>query len=192
MDELKEFDRVINNFKGVIPKIPRVAGVEALRFIADRFRAQNWVDDTTKPWPSRKKGNQWGRKERTGRALLVDTGRLRRSPRIELATLEKVIIATDVPYAKAHNEGFRSTVTQQVKAHTRARTQLGIVAKRANKRSTRITYGRVKTGEIMVKAHQRTIRMKLPQRRFMGRSAVMARRIERQIALIITKALTNG
>jgi phage gpG-like protein len=46
-------------------------------------------------------------KRNTGRAILVDTGALRRSIGVIKATFKEIVIAsTGIPYAKRHNEGL--------------------------------------------------------------------------------------
>ncbi len=75
-------------------------GVEALRFIDDNFKAQVYMGSPFRPWPERKIQD----KKRPGRAILVDTGALRRSIKKEDST-DHTTISTDIPYARIHNEG---------------------------------------------------------------------------------------
>ncbi|MGL5133074.1 MAG: phage virion morphogenesis protein [Planktothrix sp.] len=79
--------------------LPRVLANVVLNDIAKNFAKQAF--DGQK-WKARKRNP---RKRDKKRAILVDTGRLRRSFRVKLATPELVIIATDIPYAQYHNEG---------------------------------------------------------------------------------------
>jgi phage gpG-like protein len=67
-------------------------------------------------WAPRKAGRAHGRTRQDGerdrryknprqRALLVQSGRLRRSPRITATTATSVTVGTDVPYAEPLQEG---------------------------------------------------------------------------------------
>lgn len=194
MNQNPDFDRIAQQIVQAWQRLPNGIATVAVNFFKERFRAQNWVGTNTEPWRRRrktKKGWEWGgRKERKGRAILVDTGRLRRSIRKVSATESSVVIATDVPYAKMHNEGFRGVITQQVKAHQRKKTTFGITGRKALKTRTKITYGRVDTGDrLAVKAHQRKINMNLPRRQFIGESPYLSRQIERYATAEIMKAL---
>ena len=70
-----------------------------------------------------------------------------------------VYIGTDVPYAKAHNEGGEITKTVNVRSHSRAR--------------------KGRTDKFKVKSYQRKMNLTLPKRQFIGDSAALAKRIER-------------
>lgn len=188
-------------------RLPNLVATTAVNFFKQRFRDQNWIDTRTEPWKPRK-GSGWGNKKasrtyefgsrkyqqagrggRNRRAVLIQTGRLRRSLRKISATMDQVVIGTDVPYAQAHNDGFRGKVTQHVKAHMRNRTKLGIISAKQGKRSSRVKFGRVVTGNGMVRAHTRTIHQNLPRRRFMGQSAALNRIMERQITAEFIRSL---
>lgn len=167
--------------------IDRVA-VHSLSFFKERFRQQNWIDHSTQPWPKRRAAG-WGKRERKGRGLLIDTGRLRRSIRIVSSNGNRVVIGTNVPYAQKHNEGFKGKVTQQVKAHTRSKTKFGVVKKRELKRSTSIDYGRVKIGDSQVKAHSRSVNQNIPKRQFIGQSAALNKQVHRIFSAEINRIM---
>lgn len=77
-------------------------GNEAKNFFVASFRKQGFDDRNVQPWKPRKKEGK-----RKGRAILVDSGDLRRSIVREPVnkTQLSVKISTDLPYAKVHNEG---------------------------------------------------------------------------------------
>lgn len=186
MLETQEFDKMVDRVAGALRAIPRRAGVLAVNFSKDRFRHQGWFDHTAEPWAKRKKG--WGRAERPGRAILVKSGRLRRSPRVISVSPDRVVVGTDVPYARAQNEGFKGKVKQNVKAHTRRK--LGKIQStniETRKRGSR----RGQVGTIAVKAHTRTIEQNIPARRFMGNSALLNSQLERMITVEILRAVKN-
>lgn len=77
-------------------------GNEAKNHFVGSFRLQGFQDKTVEKWKPRKKEDK-----RAGRAILVKSGDLRRSIRRENLNKMKlsVTIATDLPYARIHNEG---------------------------------------------------------------------------------------
>lgn len=107
-------------------------GNEAKNFFVNTFREQGFQDQTFQPWKRRKiKDSKRGRYQywqeqgtddkagkrhrvkgtvrsvKMGRAILVDSGDLRRSIVREPVNKSQlqVKISTDLPYAKIHNEG---------------------------------------------------------------------------------------
>lgn len=193
MQETMEFIAIINRVTKVVRHLPQMAATLAVGFSKDRFRAQNWADTSRESWKARST-NTWGRKERTGRAILVDSGRLRRSIRVIHVDENSAIIGTDVPYARIHNEGYSGTVKQNVRAYSYSRygkqkRGTGIYSIKTRKERTRTV--RVKTGDIRVKAHTRTITQKIPRRQYIGQSALLNRRIERMMTNEIKNAITG-
>ena len=165
------FNQQIVKVKAALKTLPVLAGNEVVNFSKEAFRKQGWLGVTFQPWRPRK-ASHWGKAtpRNKGRAILMDKGRLRRSIRVVSATADMVTVGTDVPYAKAHNNGLRLGVIQQVKSFSRKGKG-----------------GKVQT----VKAHTRRVNMQMPQRQFLGDSPYQTKRIERVIALTIMKAL-NG
>lgn len=130
--------------------LPAIVGEEIVTFTLENFEMQGWQGDSYQEWPQRKNPTKWGKKDDPGRALLVKTGKLKRSIRILSIQQNKVSVGvggSDVPYAKVHNEGFEGTITQNVSEHTR----------------------KTKSGEnINVSAFTRTINQQIPKRKFIG------------------------
>lgn len=149
--------------------LPVKVGDTAVLFTKQRFAQKNWIDNRVEYWKPRKKFTRWGKTPRNkGRALLVDSGRLRRSIRIMGKTATSVTIGSDVPYATAHNDGFRGEAKQRVSPYTRKLK---------------------KGGTTTVKAHDRTIQQNIPRRRFIGQSQYQTKQIERLISSEIMKAI---
>ncbi len=188
MNELLDFTRKMNELEKIYRRIPTLVGTFAVSFSKQRFRDQAWVNHRTEPWKPRRKAS-WGKKERKGRAILVETGKLRRSVRIVRKTQDYVIIGSDLPYAEIHNTGgwIRETVT--IKEHSRNLTKLGVIKGKELKKSTKIEIGRVKTGETKVKEHTRKINFFIPRRQFLGESAILEKQLNRQITALIMKTL---
>jgi phage gpG-like protein len=189
MSDTRDFDLKVERVANAIRGIPRRAATLAVNFSKDRFRAQNWVDHTTQPWKPRSTKTWRKKAERPGRAILVKSGRLRRSIRVISVSAERIIIGTDVPYAEAHNDGFRGKVKQLVKKHTRRR--YGRVSS-TNIETRKTSSRRGMIGEITVKEHERTIDQNIPRRRFIGSSAVLNSQLERMITVEIVRAFKNS
>jgi phage gpG-like protein len=103
----------------IIKGLPKMIGKYALLEASDNWRRQGYEDEsgTAHQWAPRKargkprgRVRQDGERDRRyrvprGRAILMQTGRLRRSPRIVSTTALSVTIGTDVPYAQPLQEG---------------------------------------------------------------------------------------
>jgi len=166
------------NINRTLLELPAQVGTAIVNWSKNRFRYQNWVDGGDFPWQPRKKGA----KRNIGRAILINTGRLRRSIRIINASKNSVTVGTDVPYAAAHNEGFDGIVS--VSSHQRRRFGKVDVYDITNrtKRKVKGVTGIGVVGEF--KRH-----MQMPRRRFLGESKNMNDVIERLITQEIKKVL---
>ncbi len=72
----------------------------------DNFRQGGFLNDYLEKWEPRKEADP-------GRAILVKSGRLKRSIVAEPGSnFKRITVSSDVPYAKRHNEGF-GTVPQR-------------------------------------------------------------------------------
>lgn len=142
-----------DNLATTLRELPPVVGEAAVNFTLDNFDRQAWLGNTTEKWQKRKNPTKWGKRDDEGRALLVKTGKLKRSIRISRIVENSVYIqagGADVPYAKVHNEGFRGAVTQKVKPHVR----------------------KMKDGKTQsVSEFERTIQQNIPKRKFLGYEA---------------------
>lgn len=175
-DKLKNLETEVRNYAATV--YPGMAGKKALRFIDDNFRNQSWEGQ---PWKKRKRGDR-------GRALLVQRGILRRGNRMQLQ-VGQARIFNDVPYAKAHNEGFRGTVS--IGAHNRRRFgKYASSSLKTRKTSIKKQYA----GDSNVKGHSR--KMNIPRRQFMPTasrpSPTLTREVQRQITLDIYKILKSS
>lgn len=172
----------VNKLKQVLATLPLKVGDTAILFVKQRFREQAWADNSTEVWKPRNIGG----KRNKGRAILTNTGRLRRGWRIARVTADSITIANDVPYAKTHNDGYRGVV--QVKQHVRnrwkkSRVETGKLTKKGKQSMKTITTA---VGEYEVKNHSR--KMNMPRRRMIGKSAILDNQIKRLISAEIMKA----
>ena len=84
-------------------QLPRIVANEALNHFLLGFRTGGGQTDAGK-WPARKRTAR----RNAGRALLVDTGALRRDVQVRLITSRKIVIGTSrLVYAQRHNEGLK-------------------------------------------------------------------------------------
>lgn len=141
--------------KFMLDKAPRIVGVEAKRHIASNFKQEGFVDVPFKKWKGRKKN------EGSRRALLVKTGRLKRSFDYAATRGKVKVFSADVPYAQIHNEGGKIQGTQRVRGHYRT-----------NKR----TGDKFRVGEF-----SREMNVTIPKRQFIGNSKVLNFRINKRL-----------
>lgn len=91
--------REINRLKETLP---RIVANEALNHFLEGFRKGGGQTDAGR-WPARKRTAR----RNAGRALLVDTGALRRDVQVRLTSFRKILISTlRIIYARRHNEGL--------------------------------------------------------------------------------------
>jgi phage gpG-like protein len=147
-------------FKKFKDAYPRYVGNMAVNFYKDSFKRQGYIDTGFKKWDKRKNDAKG-----KGRAILVKTGRLRRSIRIIRTGLGYVVVGTDVPYAQIHNEGGVIRTTQSVRSYNR----------KAHKRTWKGKRQNVSAANIG--AHKRKVNTQITQRQFMGASPFLIRRI---------------
>ena len=167
-------------FRKVRKELPLQMATVAQNFFVGSFQRQGWYDGLTlKRWTPRK-GEKWRRKKkgrRGNRAILVKTGRLRRSIKIRSARFQKIVIATDVDYAAAHNYGYKGTVS--VRSHTRRRYD-----REKEQYTTKTGKQRTRTNKVVKSSYtvrQHTRKMSLPQRQFMGDSPMLDRKLNKVI-----------
>jgi phage gpG-like protein len=100
-------DKIRNKIKQLdmeLTKATSAMGILAKNHFTKSFANQGFTNEHLEAWKQRKASS---RKQRS-RAILVQTGRLRRSINSRRSGKFQVTISTDVPYAKVHNEGGRS------------------------------------------------------------------------------------
>ena len=164
MANLNNIDKILQaKLQKAVSELPAVLVNEAVNWTIQNFTRQGWPGQTFQLWKQRKPNALRNK----GRAILVDTGRLKRSIRqISTAPLQATF-GTDVPYASAHNNGFKGLVN--VRAHRRA--TIGTIKVSTGKSDQPFQKKKTITGYGQVKAYQR--QMNLPRRRFIGYSPVL-------------------
>ena len=165
--------------------LPKLIGNEVVNFALDNFKRQGYLGDVFTPWRKRRPT-----KKANSRALLIKSGRGRRSIRVTQANENIVAVGSDVPYMKAHNEG--STAIATVKAHSRkiygvAKVGTGVYSVKSRKEKMRTET--FLSGHTKVKQHTR--QMRLPKRQFIGKSQYLMSRLKRVYALEINRAFNS-
>lgn len=156
--EFPDFKKKSISTSELFDKLPAIMGNMALNFFDDSWKRKGFIDNRIERWPQRISKD-------SGRRILVKTGRLRRSLRMQ-ASGRRVIIFTDVPYAKIHNEGGQIQTTARVSAHQRRSS--------SGKKTT-------------VRAHNRRVNINMPQRQFMGHSELLDRRMVHHLSNALDK-----
>ncbi|MEQ8685460.1 MAG: hypothetical protein RIE86_09210 [Imperialibacter sp.] len=170
---LQAYIRKLEALEKVTRQQPYRSGVIALKFIKDRFVAQNWIDSRMEPW----KDTQL---PRAGRAILVGkgSGALKRAWRITSSNSQRVVIGNDRKYARAHNEGVKIVVTEKMRKFFWAKSydlrEAGKTKEADYYKNLALTKKKFFT---------------LPRRQMAGNSARMMQLIDRQLLYAYTKAL---
>lgn len=115
-------ERVQKKLAQTLRDLPPILGEEAVNFSLNSFEQEAWSGYSQEVWQKRKNPTKWGKKDEVGRALLVKTGRGKRSIRVSRVLKDKVFISVGgsaAPYMRVHNFGFRGKVQQNVKPFTR-------------------------------------------------------------------------
>ncbi len=102
------------NFKAMQTKVkkvkaetPRLIAGIAVDHFKQSFRDGGFTDDRLNPWKKRKRGNKADRRTRKSRAILVDSGDLRRSIKPRRFTFRNIVVGSyGVTYGKRHNRGL--------------------------------------------------------------------------------------
>ena len=97
------FREKIAAFKAMKRTLPIVVANAAKNHFLEGFRKGGFTDEGFDPWVKRKTKA----KRNAGRAILVDTGHLRRSIRVISASFDKIEVgSTGTKYASRHNQGL--------------------------------------------------------------------------------------
>ena len=153
--------QVLQNLSKIKKDLPSVLSNDALKFFNDSFKKQGWDDNGITKWKKRK-----SKKDNAGRGILIKSGALRRSIKIKESNFNRIIISSNMPYSKIHNEGFKGN--ENVKAHIR-RVFGNVKVSNVSTRKTRKIKAVVEVQQ--VSAHKR--KMNMPQRQYMGNSRTL-------------------
>ena len=129
---MSSLEQIQAGVKATINHLPLVLGNAAVNWVKDSFTQQGWRGSTFEGWKAVRN------EKRKGAAILIKTGRLRRSIRIVKMNASSVSIGSDVPYAEVHNDGFNGSVN--VSAHSRNKYGKAKASSLKSKRQQSITF----------------------------------------------------
>lgn len=103
--EHRKILQTLKKYEAQLPAIVSEMGGIGYNHFVRSFANQGFTDSTLEKWKPRKRDSRLER-GKPNRAILVKSGRLRRSLRRQKLGKYGVVILTDVPYAKIHNDGL--------------------------------------------------------------------------------------
>jgi len=161
--EHKKILKQIEAFKPQLNKIVDAAGVIAANHFTKSFRDGGFTDESLETWKPRKRAERG-----KSRAILVKSGRLRRSLRSKRFGVLSVKIMTDVPYARIHNDGGiinKGASESILNFNKKGRFQ----RQRTERQRAKTSYAQ----KVSISAHT----IKMPKRQFIGYSGKLNRSI---------------
>jgi len=187
------FDLLMEKMKSSKPKLLTTLEVQATDHFVGSWKKKGWVDRGLKQWKEVQrrqpgtKAYKAAKKAARTRAILVQSGRLRRSFYTRIKRMDIVQIANSAPYAQVHNEGARGTA--YVKPHARyvksgEYAGTGIFSTKT-RREKRVQL----EAKQNVKGYSRKVN--IPQRQFMGHSHQLEQQQIRAIQRWIDEAIRN-
>jgi phage gpG-like protein len=187
------FDLLMEKMKSSKPKLLTTLEVQATDHFVGSWKKKGWVDRGLEQWREVKrrqpgtKAYKAAKKAARTRAILVQSGRLRRSFYTRIKRMDIVQIANSAPYAQVHNEGARGTA--YVKPHSRYVKSGEYAGTGIFSTKTR----REKKVQLEAKQNVRgySRRVNIPQRQFMGHSHQLEQQQIRAIQRWINEAIRN-
>lgn len=165
------FENMLRQYRRFRQRLTAEVSVLATNEFKENFRRRGYMSDQgLKKWKPRAKD------KKAGRAILVASGRLKRSLR-PAPTYNDARVVTDVPYAQVHNEGGKAVV--KVRAHNRrkfSKTTVQTLTKSGKKRNKTM---KAVSGKTKVKAHKR--KQNIVARPFMLTTAPLLRKIDHHV-----------
>ncbi len=172
--KLDEVEKRLQQTKEVLPA--EIANVSQSYFESS-WRKQGYDGKKWKEVKRRLDGKGGGKGAAKTRAILVKSGRLRRSFHVLSKRWDNITVANSAPYAKVHNEGFKGI--EYVKPHRRFVYQGDKIGSGIYSIKTR----REKKVKVKIKQDVKGFsrKMNLPQRQFMGQTNELG---QKQIRII--------
>lgn len=116
----KNFDKKIRKLESTKKDLPLQLANIAKRHFVQSFKDGGFRDVNLSPWAKRKANSRRNK----GRALLVDTGAMRRSVKVIKASFDIIKVGSvGVSYAKYHNDPKKARVHRQFIGKSKALRQ---------------------------------------------------------------------
>lgn len=164
-DSWPKFERGERGIMELLEALPTLAGNTAVNLAHDNFNKESWIDRSMERWPDRQLRD-------SGRGLLRQSGKLRRSINFEEQG-DTVIVYSDDPKAKAHNEGLEFEPSKKQRGY--------FWAKAFEARGSAKTFDKDDEEQSMWIAMALAKQITIPKRQFMGPSHRLTIRLERHI-----------
>jgi len=173
-DQAKILRDQLKRFNQEAPRLTDIMLVEALNHSVENFAKQGFDDVGVRKWKERKNDNEKGKT----RAILVKSGRLRRSIKKRRTSKFSGVLSSNLPYANVHNEGG----IIDVKAHKRTATRTVRIRGNSGFVNGKFTKGRSKKMTLQGERHNVSGHAyKMPKRQFVGNSRNMVKKIEARL-----------
>lgn len=171
----KNINRVLAAFRKAKIDLPLIVGQRAERFFILSFKKEGFTDNGFDAWEKRKRETNLSR----GKKILSNDGFLRDSIKLVSHNWNRIIIkSTGVKYAQIHNDGGTTHPT---------------VTKKMRRWAWAMYY---ETGDPMFKnialTKKTKLDVKIPQRKFMGKSATLERGIKHLIDYEVKQLLKQN
>lgn len=109
-----DFNKINAKLNAMTKKLPKLLGNDMLNHSKEAFRNEGFTDASLSPWKARKSLNKADRATGRRRAILVDSGNLRRSGRVRKATFREIAAGYyGIAYASRHNRGLNGMPKRQ-------------------------------------------------------------------------------
>lgn len=108
-----DMSKVVQRWNKAKNQLPKLLTNVSKNMFVDSWKRQGWDGEKWKEVQRRTPGTRAYKnatKSARTRAILVQSGTLRRSIVINSQTFSRMTISANVPYAEVHNEGFRGTI----------------------------------------------------------------------------------
>lgn len=162
-NEARKIVEHLKKFEAEISSMQTILSVEAKNHFVKSFRDGGFTDENLVHWQKRKRG-----RDNQGRAILVKTGRLKRSIVANKIGRYAVRISSNLPYAKIHNDG--GIINKKERSHTLNFSSKGrFQIQRTKRQRNETSYSQ----KVNIAAHT----IKMPKRQFVGYSGVLSRKI---------------
>lgn len=162
---------VLQRYNSFLERLPMIVSEAMIDYVLDNFDSESYEG---RSWPDRKDGD-------TSRALLIKSGKGRRSIRVLSRTKSRVSIGTDLDYMIAHNDG--AEVTVQITARMRK-----FFWAMHYKHEKNVPDDQIRWKWMALK--KGPITFKMPQRQFFGPSEELDERIKEGIEFELKKVFS--
>jgi phage gpG-like protein len=108
------FKIIKTRVKKIKSETPKLIAIEAVKHFKKSFRDGGFTDDRFSPWAKIKRPNRADKRTKKRRAILVDSGDLRKSIKRRKASFRTIVVGSyGLNYGKFHNRGTGGQTKRQ-------------------------------------------------------------------------------